>query len=268
MRPKGHASVNQNRTVAFAVCDRCGSLYNHNKLSWQFQWYGTQLQNIRILVCDSCMDIPQEQLRVTILPPDPVPIMNARPENYVLADNPLSPLGASPNFSRQTDGSRIGNLMGGGGLNAAFDGNSYKPAWQSANNMISNSSFDNYVGINWTGMNTSILSMPSSLMPPVLTHSIESFTLTAPNDRSFLGLTPTDYVVQGSAADSSLYSAWDTISSGTTAGTAGESITATSTFGGRYQFHRVAFLGDGLNPASVAQVEFNVAQTGTVTVST
>jgi len=40
------------------------------------------LQNLRILVCNRCLDIPQEQLRAIVLPPDPQPIINARPELY------------------------------------------------------------------------------------------------------------------------------------------------------------------------------------------
>jgi hypothetical protein len=206
------------------------------------------------------VDIPQEQLRLLILPPDPVPLMNARPENYVQDDNPMSALGVSANFFTPQYGSRIGNLTGGGGINAAFDGNINKPSWQCASNTISNSSFNNYVGINWTG-NVSNLNMPSSMKPPVLRHSLTSFTAYAPSDRSFLGNTPTDYVVQSSPTDTALFGAWTTISSGTTSGVPGETISAVCT-GGNYQFHRIAFLGDSLNYVSIAQVKFNVAQIG------
>lgn len=41
-----------------------------------------QLQNLRILVCDICLDKPQTQLRTIILPPDPVALFNTRPELY------------------------------------------------------------------------------------------------------------------------------------------------------------------------------------------
>jgi|SRR5215472_1061432 len=75
----GRADVNPIDPHAFAICDRCGFLYNHVQLRWQFQWVGPQLQNLRILVCQRCMDQPQEQLRTVILPPDPLPIWNARP---------------------------------------------------------------------------------------------------------------------------------------------------------------------------------------------
>lgn len=260
----GRARVSATRPEAHAICDRCGFRYNHSDLGWQFQWRGTSLQNIRQLVCQPCLDKPQEQLRVIILPMDPVPIMNARPENYVNADNPMSNIGANPNFFQPSFGSRIGNLLGGGGINAAFDGNTLKPSWMSATQTISNSSYNNYVGINWTGTNDALLNSPSSLKPPVIRHSLLSYEITAPNDRSFLGSTPTSYVIQSSPVDIPLWGAWTTIASGTTAGSAGETISGECSAGGAYQFHRVAFLGDQLNYVAIAQAQFNVAQTGNI----
>lgn len=60
-------------------------LYNLERLRWQNDWRGTQLQNLRILVCtNTCLDIPQRQLGTIILPPDPMPLLNARPEQYQL----------------------------------------------------------------------------------------------------------------------------------------------------------------------------------------
>tara|TARA_R110000868_G_scaffold13553_7_gene63048 strand:- start:2542 stop:3357 length:816 start_codon:yes stop_codon:yes gene_type:complete len=265
MRQHGRANVSINRPRAFAVCDRCGALYNHDQLQWQYQWVGVKLQNLYRLVCQSCLDVPQEQLRTIVLPPDPVPIANARPESYVADDNPMSALGASPvtpardywQYSNQ-----IGNLTCGGGVPSAFNGAINKPSWQSATNTISNSSYNNYVGINWTG-NVSNLNMPSSMLPPVVRHSLTSFTAYAPSDRGFLGSAITSYVVQSSPVNTTLWGAWTTISSGVTTGSPGETISGNCT-GGLYQFHRIAFLGDQTNYVSVAQVEFNTAQVGTV----
>jgi hypothetical protein len=81
-RPHGHVRVNARNPRAAAICDRCGRPWNHERLSFQFDWRGEQLQNLRILVCPTCYDVPQEQLRARILPPDPVPIFNARPEPF------------------------------------------------------------------------------------------------------------------------------------------------------------------------------------------
>jgi hypothetical protein len=48
-----------------------------------------QLQNIKVLVCTvTCLDKPQEQFRTIILPPDPMPVLNARPEPYLIDEQP------------------------------------------------------------------------------------------------------------------------------------------------------------------------------------
>lgn len=86
MRPHGRARVNARNPRAFAICDRCGFLYNHVNLSWQYDWAGASLINKRILVCDTCNDVPQSQLRAIVVPPDPTPIQNPRTQDYVTAE--------------------------------------------------------------------------------------------------------------------------------------------------------------------------------------
>lgn len=77
-----HASVDSRKPRAFGVCDRCGFVYNHDRLQWQYQWIGPKLQNLRILVCQTCLDAPQEQLRTLLIPADPMPIPNPRPGEF------------------------------------------------------------------------------------------------------------------------------------------------------------------------------------------
>jgi hypothetical protein len=60
---------------------------NHDRLSWQFDWAGASLINKRILVCETCNDVPQQQLRAIVLPADPVPIMNPRIQDYNTAES-------------------------------------------------------------------------------------------------------------------------------------------------------------------------------------
>lgn len=86
-RYHGKASVSPSSPRAFAVCDRCGNWTNHYKLSSQAEWTGQRLADLNLLVCDKCLDTPQEQLRARVLPPDPVPIINPRPENFGNAEN-------------------------------------------------------------------------------------------------------------------------------------------------------------------------------------
>jgi len=78
--PKGHAQLDPQRPSAFAICDRCGFLYNHRALKWDAQYAGNELRRTGFLVCPTCFDIPNPTLRPKVLPPDPVPIQNPRPD--------------------------------------------------------------------------------------------------------------------------------------------------------------------------------------------
>ena len=114
-RPHGHVKVDARNPRAAGVCDRCGRMFNHNRLTWQFDWAGERLQNLRILVCSPCLDVPQEQLRAKILSPDPLPIFNARPEPFTttgfgydesdIMEMPRTY--GSPDFWDATDGAQI-----------------------------------------------------------------------------------------------------------------------------------------------------------------
>ncbi len=69
---------------AWATDDRSGFITNLHKLRWQWEWAGNELINRRILVGEDNLDIPQEQLRTIVLPPDPPALFNTRPEPYVI----------------------------------------------------------------------------------------------------------------------------------------------------------------------------------------
>lgn len=87
MRPHGRAKVSARNPRAFGICDRCGFLYNHVNLQWQYDWAGASLINKRILVCNECNDVPQSQLRAIVVPADPVPILNPRIQDYNTAES-------------------------------------------------------------------------------------------------------------------------------------------------------------------------------------
>lgn len=76
------ARVNERHPEAFAICDRCGFLWNHEELRFQYEWRGNMLSNTYVLVCKDCYDVPFELNRPKYLPPDPVPIKNARPPQW------------------------------------------------------------------------------------------------------------------------------------------------------------------------------------------
>jgi hypothetical protein len=54
-------------------------------LKWQYDWAGASLINKRMLVCNTCYDVPQEQLRAIVVPADPMPIINPRVQDFVTA---------------------------------------------------------------------------------------------------------------------------------------------------------------------------------------
>ena len=84
----GRARTSALRPQAHAICDRCGFRYNHVDLHWQMDYAGPGLINKRVLVCRTCMDRPQEQLRAITLPADPMPIQNPRPQDFTGAETP------------------------------------------------------------------------------------------------------------------------------------------------------------------------------------
>jgi hypothetical protein len=80
----GHASVDVRDPQAWATCARCGFNYNINDLIWQPEYAGATMINTRLLVCRTCYDKPSVFKRVLLIPPDPDPVLNARPEAYLV----------------------------------------------------------------------------------------------------------------------------------------------------------------------------------------
>ena len=251
-------------------------MVNHDTLKWQMDWRGPRLQNIRLLVCPDCYDTPQENVRTIVLPLDPPTIANARPENYALADNPMSMIGFNPidNFVPGSSlGKNIGTLTQNAGLDAAFaqgplnlqsTGTALFTAVTAplvnkryeycAALAVSDSSFGNWVGKNWNGNPSGItITMPSTTAP--IQNTASSFSAYAPNDAPFLRSGATSWLFQGSNDGA----VWTTISSGATAGTVGESITALTTSGAAYGFHRLALQGDGFSNISIAGLVISIA---------
>lgn len=262
MRPHGHAQISARSPRALGVCQRCGGLYNLDRLQWQLDWQqGPRLKNIRIRVCPTCLDVPQENGRTIVLPPDPRPVPFALPEDYAAADNPASYLGYNVANSfvpqpPQSLGGNIGNMTLNAGVDAAFNGVTNKRAEMCAALSVSNSSFQNTVGKNWNA-DPSGTSLTITSTVAVLTHIVESFTLYAPNDRPFLNSATgvTGFHLEGSANGAT----WTTIYSSSTAGGVGETITATTTSAAAYQYHRIAIQGDGVSAVAIAQAILNIS---------
>lgn len=85
MRPHPRrARTNPNSPRAWGTSDRNGMISNHQNLVWQWDWAGRTMINKRVLVSPDELDKPQRQLGTIVLPPDPVPILNARVEPYAI----------------------------------------------------------------------------------------------------------------------------------------------------------------------------------------
>ncbi len=82
MRPHGRAKVNANSPRAFAVSDRTGFWYNNEDLIEQAYYSGPNLVGTGLLMPARELDKPNEQLRTIVLGPDPIPVLNARTENF------------------------------------------------------------------------------------------------------------------------------------------------------------------------------------------
>lgn len=230
----GQAHIDPAAPRALAICDRCGFTFNHYMLDWQYQWQGPRLQNQRILVCSTCMDKPQEQLRTIVLPADPIPIQNPRTENFTEADAPITGLGTN-----------FGTLTGFGGINAAFNMGTNKPFTQSAGKAISGSSFSNYVGKQW---NVSAQPVDDTQAEDQAV-TVTRFTLYAPNDAGFSTST-VNFILEGSSDGST----WTSLYNSSSVGGVAETIDVTSGITGTsYSYHRINFNGNGTDPIYLAQ---------------
>src|SRR6266849_5165254 len=223
MRPHGRAQISAKAPRALGICQRCGFMYNLDQLQWQYDWQqGPRLFNLRIKVCPSCLDTPQESGRTIVLPPDPIPVTYALPENFALADSPVAALGMNPAnlfFPGSTLGGNIGNLIHNAGLDSAFYWNGQSSAVNStsvtalfapntaplvnkrfeacAALAISISSFQNAIGKNWNANPSNVTAtLPSTVA--AVTHVVSGFTAYAPNDQPFLRAGATGFLFQGS----------------------------------------------------------------------
>lgn len=56
-----------------------------NRMAFQYDYLGGSVpQNLGLLVCETCTDALNFQQKLLILPPDPAPIFNTRPEPYAV----------------------------------------------------------------------------------------------------------------------------------------------------------------------------------------
>jgi len=80
-RPHGkHVSIDPMAPQALGICDKTGFVFHHKDLLRQMEWRGNALIWTGFLVGRPYVDKPNPQLRPSIVPPDPVPILWPRPQ--------------------------------------------------------------------------------------------------------------------------------------------------------------------------------------------
>ena len=83
-RPHGRASVDPSNPRAFGICDACGFLYNLEDLHYQHKVAGGTVVNTNMRRCEKCTDDLQLNLMTITLPPDPMPVVDPRVENFAI----------------------------------------------------------------------------------------------------------------------------------------------------------------------------------------
>jgi hypothetical protein len=77
---RGRARLDPSNPRAQAVCDSCGVWYLRSELVKDMEFSGASLVWSGFWVCPTCSDLPNAQLLSPILPGDPKPIAEPRPE--------------------------------------------------------------------------------------------------------------------------------------------------------------------------------------------
>lgn len=84
-RPNPKYASQNAKLGAWTSCDRCGILDNQSNMQFQYDFLGGSVpQNTGYLVCPRCVDGLRWQNSLLIIPPDPPPLFNTRPENYTV----------------------------------------------------------------------------------------------------------------------------------------------------------------------------------------
>ncbi len=96
-RPSPKYASKNPRLGPWATCDRCSMLDNLSRMQFQYDYLGGMTpQNKHILLCKRCLDQLAFQRKLIVLPPDPPPVFNTRPENYFVDETNFLATETSP----------------------------------------------------------------------------------------------------------------------------------------------------------------------------
>lgn len=84
-RPYPKYASRDARRGPITTCSTCGLLWSQSSMSFQYNFRGGNTPiNTQILRCPRCIDGIQWQAKLIVIPPDPPPFFNTRPESYVV----------------------------------------------------------------------------------------------------------------------------------------------------------------------------------------
>lgn len=102
-RPHGkHVRIDVDNPDALGICDYSGFVFNRRDMVRQMDWRGNALVWTGFYVGACYADVPNEQARPPILPPDPVPVKYPRlkqPQTQTFSDNPYPIFSDITNFA-------------------------------------------------------------------------------------------------------------------------------------------------------------------------
>lgn len=85
IRPKPKYASRDAHAGPWCTCSTCGLLWSQRSMQFQYDFQGGSAPiNRQILRCPKCIDGLRYQAKLLIIPPDPPPLFNTRPENYVV----------------------------------------------------------------------------------------------------------------------------------------------------------------------------------------
>lgn len=99
-RPKPKYASKDPHEGPWTTCDLCGLIWSGKAMRFQYDFMGgTAPQRTGPLVCPKCEDALNYQQKLLILPPDPPPFRNVRPEQYAVDEaGPTQELAALVNI--------------------------------------------------------------------------------------------------------------------------------------------------------------------------
>lgn len=81
-KKRGQPVFEASNPHGLAICDGCGFMVQHTELREKKDYRGGSVPvGLGLRVCASCDDVPQPYYRRLLLKPDPIPLMNPRPDS-------------------------------------------------------------------------------------------------------------------------------------------------------------------------------------------